>query len=309
MAWSIIVHGGAGKIPDSLGAEHRQGCEAAVSVGAELLAQGGSALDAVCAAVRVLEDNPLYNSGIGAAMDENGLPALDAALMRASDVAYGALGAVVGVRSAIEGARAVLEDGRHCLLAGPEALGFLRRAGVALCDPQLHLTEKTQSEWARRKAKLEAGIPAPATAEWAPLEEEESRNGNTVGCVARDQNGEIVAGTSTGGLLMRYGGRVGDTPIAGAGTYADPELGGASATGHGETMLRTVFSLQALYQLRSSPNPHEALHAALEHAKVRAGGTGGIIVIDPQGSPHWARNTPHMGVSWQKEGQELRSAF
>lgn len=309
--WSVIVHGGAGSIPGALEEPHRAGCARAVARAAELLGRGAPALDAVCAAVEVLEDDPVYNAGTGGALDQRGMLALDASVMRGEDLAYGAVGAVVGVKNPVRLARAVLEDGRHCLLVGPAALPFARRAGIPLTDPEAMITERARAEWVRRRAEI---APVPATADWAPLPDPDLPSpGNTVGCAARDRHGHVAAATSTGGLLMRYPGRVGDSPIAGAGTYARDDLGAASATGHGETMLRTCFSFQVLLDLRADPgrggDPAAVLQGALEDATRRAGGRGGVIAVLPDGRVAFARNTPAMGVAWQVEGEPAGTAF
>ena len=152
--WSIIVHGGAGAIPESLASLHRAGCAEAADVGAECLDSGGSALDAACAAVRVLESNPLFNSGRGSTLDARGLPLMDAAVARASDLAYGAVGQVLGVGSPVDLARAVLEDGRHCLLVGSGAVDFARRTGIRLQDPELDVTETARAAWRRAKEQI-----------------------------------------------------------------------------------------------------------------------------------------------------------
>jgi L-asparaginase / beta-aspartyl-peptidase len=305
MSWSIVVHGGAGNVPGKLEAEHRAGCQRAVEIGASILAAGGSALDAACAAVRVLEDDPCFNSGHGGALDEHGLPALDAAVMRGQDLAYGAVGAVLGVKNPIDLAKEILEDGRHCLLVGPSALEFARRRGVRLVDPSTMITDKTRKEWEARHREALAKIVTPPTAEWTPTQ------GNTVGCAVKDQQGNLAAATSTGGLLYRYAGRVGDSPIAGAGTYARNDLGAVSATGHGETMLRTVFGFQSLLALRERAGtaPSAILRRELDAARDRVGGTGGVIAILPDGEPVHARNTPAMSCAWQRSGSAIGTDF
>jgi len=292
--WSIIVHGGAGKIADSEAALHQDGCRRAARAGRDILAEGGSAIAAVIAAVRVLEDDPTFNAGIGGACDEHGVVMTDAAIMRGSDLAYGAAAAVTGIRNPIELAEAVLRDGKHALLVGPGALAFARRAGVARCDPRL----------------LEA---APSRAKWWGIDPITPVVSDTVGAVALDASGEIVAGTSTGGILGKYGGRVGDAPIAGAGTYARSDWGGISATGHGETMLRTVLGFSALQSLAAggpvSSGVSAVLRDALDAATARVGGRGGLIAVRPNGACCWARNTAHMGAAWISEGAEMASVF
>lgn len=313
--WSICVHGGAGKIPDDLETTHRAGCGRAAEAGAAVLEDGGGAIEAVCAAVRILEADPLYNAGRGAALDARGLPALDAALMRGSDLAYGAVGAVLGIEHPVDAARAVLEDGRHCLLVGPSALDFARGRGLSVVSPEAHITDGARAAWRRRRERFGLGDRPSPEAEWDPSEgliaATDPGHGNTVGAVARDARGEFAAATSTGGLLMRTPGRVGDSPIAGAGTYADAQLGAASATGHGETMMKTVFTYRLLTALSevAAGEGRACVRQVLDAARDRVGGTGGAIVIRPDGDVVFARNTPHMGVAWKRAGREIRTAF
>lgn len=314
--WAICVHGGSGDIPDALEIEHRSGCARAAEAGSAVLGDGGSALDAVCAAVRVLERDPLYNAGIGAALDRRGLPAVDAAVMRGSDLAYGAVGAVVGLENPVDAARAVLEDGRHCLLVGAAAGDFARSRGVRMVSPDRLVTPKSWAIYQRRLSALlegpyvEGQLPNPSLIA-ANVDPSDSGMGNTVGAVARDGRGTVAAATSTGGLSMRAPGRVGDSPIAGAGTYARDDLGAASATGHGETMMRTVFAFQALLDWAESSGRlgDEVLREALDRARDRVGGTGGVIAIRPDGTIAFARNTAHMGVAYKRAGEETRTAF
>lgn len=297
--WSIIVHGGAGAIDASLEETHRAGCLAAVEVARPILESGSSALDACCEAVRVLEDDPAFNAGVGSTLDATGAPATDAAVMRGSDLGYGAVACVVGVRHPIDLARAVLEDGRHCLLAGPPAVDFARKKGIALCDPAVMITERTRAVWEKRKREgVEVGE------DWKP--------GGTVGAVAVDSRGEVAAATSTGGTLLRLPGRIGDSPIAGAGTYARHDLGALSATGHGETMQKTVFAYAALLSLAEagqSADLADVLLRELDAAAAAAGGRGGAIAVLPDGRVAFARNTDHMGVAWQRSGASPGSAF
>ncbi|MCC7382147.1 MAG: isoaspartyl peptidase/L-asparaginase [Deltaproteobacteria bacterium] len=294
---SIIVHGGAGAIDEAQSAPHRLGCQRAAEAGARVLAAGGLALDAVIAAVRVLEDNPVFNAGTGGALDEDGLVLLDAAVMRGADLAYGAVGAVAGVQHPIDLARAVLDDGRHSILVGPGAIRFARKKGIALVDPRRLATDPSRAKWWFATAERRA--------------ESERPTGDTVGAVARDARGGVAAATSTGGILGKYAGRVGDSPVAGAGVYARDDLGAISATGHGETILKTVLGFQALAALSRAPERPAAqvLTEALDDATARAGGRGGLIVALPDGRVAFARNTPHMGVAWIEAGGDVQTAF
>jgi L-asparaginase / beta-aspartyl-peptidase len=321
--WSIIVHGGAGAINRTVEAAHRSGCARAAEAGAAILASGGASIDAACAAARVLEDDPTFNAGKGGALDERGLVSLDAAVMRGSDLAYGAVGAVAGVKNPIDLARAVLEDGRHSLLVGAGALDFARKRGIALADPARLVTRHARNEWRRKKNEREAEALSGKRSEpgdWTPVAEgdadAEHDEGDaplvgTIGVVARDRPGVICAATSTGGLTLRYAGRVGDSPIAGAGTYARDDLGGASCTGHGETMMKTVLAYAILRDLRGvrAEDATAVLERALADATARAQGKGGVIVLLADGTPAHARNTAHMGCAWRTENGPLAADF
>lgn len=307
--WSLVVHGGSGNILDRLESMHRSGCQKAVELGASILKEGGTALDAVCAAVRELEDDPVFNSGVGAALNEDGQPFLDAAVMNGDDLGYGAVTCVLGVRHPVELARAVLEDGRHCLLSGPGAVDFARKRGLSLGHPQHQVTSGAMREWQQLKQEVEQHGLFDPTRDWTPLDEDAPTAGNTVGAVARDDRGGVAAATSTGGTLMRYRGRVGDTPIAGSGTYADSNWGAISATGHGETMLRTAFGVRALIAMQGASDPESALDAVLNEAKVRVGGKGGAIVVLPDGRIVARKNTKAMGVAWQRAGTPVTTEF
>jgi beta-aspartyl-peptidase (threonine type) len=262
-----------------------------------VLEAGGSAVDAAQIAVRVLEDDEVFNAGVGGAVDESGLVMTDAAIFRGDDLGYGACGAVAGIRNPVDLARAILDDGKHCLLVGPGALDFARKKGVRLVDPRALEVDPSKARWWYASAS-----------DGPPLEPEV---GDTVGAVALDLQGSIAAATSTGGLLGKYAGRVGDSPIAGAGTYARNDWGGISATGHGETILKTVLGFQALQdlRLRAAEAPATVLFEALEQARAQVGGRGGLIAIRPSGQAAWARNTPHMGVAWIRRGGAVESTF
>ncbi|MFO0729012.1 MAG: isoaspartyl peptidase/L-asparaginase [Myxococcota bacterium] len=285
--WSLIVHGGAGAIDDRQSEPHQAGCRRAAEIGSKILEAGGSALDAVQAAVRALEDDEVFNAGTGGALDADGLVMTDAALFRGDDLAYGACGSVTGIRHPIDLARAILEDGKHALLVGPGALAFARARGVERVNPRKLEVDPSKAKW------------------WF------AAAGDTVGAVALDARGSIASATSTGGLLGKYAGRVGDSPIAGAGTYAKNGWGGVSATGHGETILRTVLGFQALVDLHGAlPGPMEAqLLGTLDRATAAVGGRGGLIAVLPSGAAGWARNTAHMGVAWVREGAPIQTAF
>ncbi|MBI4818540.1 MAG: isoaspartyl peptidase/L-asparaginase [Deltaproteobacteria bacterium] len=287
-SFSIIVHGGAGTIDDSQEPRHRSGCERATHAGQRVLLDGGTALDAVVAAIHVLEDDPVFNAGRGSTVDAEGMVTCDAALMRGEDLAFGAAGAVAGVANPIDLARAILEDGKYSFLVGPGAIRFARAHGVRLIDPSQLEADPSRSKWWTTRA--------------------EKPTGDTVGAVAKDARGRLAAATSTGGLLGKYAGRVGDSPIAGAGTYARDDWGAASATGHGETLMKVLAAYAAIRAMLAA-EPSEALVETLEEGLRRVGGRGGLIAALPDGRLAWARNTLHMGYAYALDDGAVVSGF
>jgi beta-aspartyl-peptidase (threonine type) len=279
VAQAIIVHGGAGSRPaDGPDAEAaRAGCARAAAIGYAILVAGGAALDAVEAAVRALEDDERFNAGRGSALTRAGTVEMDAAIMSGDRLRLGAVAALSGVRNPIELARRLLEDGEHALLVGAGALDFAREAGVPLVPDDFHITERARGDLARELARR--ALPA---------------GGGTVGAVAVDAAGHVAAATSTGGMVGQRPGRVGDSPLPGAGTYADDEAGAASATGHGERIMQVALTKTAVDLLRARP-AREAAAAALVTLE-RVGGRGGLIVIDKRGEVGVAFNTTSM--SW-----------
>ncbi len=273
----MIVHGGAGVESPELQDEQRAGCAAAVEAGWGVLANGGSALDAVGAAVAVLEDAPAFNAGRGACLTSAGTVEMDASIMDGSGLRAGAAAVVTAARNPVRLARAILDDGRQVLLAGPQADAFARAHGVDTCAPTDLVTERQLQRWQRRG-------PGSAT--------------GTVGAAAVDRAGHVAAATSTGGIFYKLPGRVGDSAVIGAGTYADDALGAASATGHGEAIMRVVLAKFVVECLRDGSDPAAAARRGITHLSQRAGGSGGIIVVDPFGRVGYACNTPHMTVGY-----------
>jgi beta-aspartyl-peptidase (threonine type) len=276
---AIVVHGGAGPRP-ATGPEAvaaREGCAAAAELGRTILLQGGSALDAVQAAVRALEDDERFNAGRGSCLTRAGTAEMDAALMDGRGLRLGAVGAISGVRNPIDLARRVLDDGEHVLLVGEGAVAFAREKGVALTPPDFHITEAQRAALARELARRGAKVAG----------------GGTVGAVAVDKTGHVAAATSTGGMVGKRPGRVGDTPLAGAGTYADDEAGAASATGHGERIIQVALTKTAVELLRAGvPAPDAATRAIATLGRVA--GKAGIILIDRAGHVGAAFNTTSM---------------
>jgi len=267
---ALIVHGGAGADPGGRD-ELRSGMREAVAAGWRALAGGGSALDAVEASVRSLEDHPRFNAGRGSVLTSEGTVENDASIMEGDMLRNGAVAAVSGVRNPITLARRIMEDGRHSLFAGPGALDRARALGVELCDPAELITEHQR----RRLAALQAG---------------------TVGAVALDRFGTIAAATSTGGTSGKLPGRVGDSALVGCGTYAESTLGGVSCTGDGEAIIRVTLARRSLEILKTVGDPSHAAEVALSVLVEEGRGQGGLILVDWRGRMGWARSTVLMPV-------------
>ena len=282
--WVILVHGGAGRSDNDAG--RRQGCQRSAATAGALLAGGGDALDAVQAAVRVLEDDPLFNAGTGACLTEDGLIELDAAIMEGSSLRAGGVCALPPFKNPIDVARAVLTDGRHVLYAGEGAAAFARAAGFQPSTSELMTTESARRKWRElQKGAMPSGsVPT-----------------GTVGAVARDARGVCAAATSTGGILGKKSGRVGDSPVVGAGTFADDEAGAASATGQGEGILRSCLGKTAVDAMRAGLDPESAARRAIDLLSGRLQSTGGIILVDRQGRIGWARST--LSMAWAALGR------
>jgi beta-aspartyl-peptidase (threonine type) len=280
----VLVHGGAGDVGADRVERHVQGCRQAALAAAEVLRAGGSALDAVERAAVVLEDDPSFNAGTGACLNEEGLIELDAAIVEGTGLRAGAVCALPPFANPIAIARAVLEDGRHVLYAAEGAARFALERGFARATSEAMTTEHARARWAEahaaRTAAARAGSGTPG--------------GGTVGAVARDARGGVAAATSTGGRVDKRVGRVGDSAVVGAGTYADDEAGACSATGNGEAILRVGLTRGAADLLRAGVHPEEAARAAIRAMGSRVGGTGGVIVVDRTGRLGFARNTPTM---------------
>lgn len=290
----VVVHGGAGLFPPDLLPECLAGCERAALAGASAIEKG--ALDAAVAAVRVLEDIPVTNAGYGSTLTSAGTVELEAAVMTGV-LEFGAVAACPPVESAIELARRVLQGGEHSLYAGTGALDFARSAGMKVFGSEDLIVERVRKRWEQVRA---AGADSMESASRIVRE---MIAGGTVGAVALDAQGSLAAATSTGGRLFKRPGRVGDTPLPGAGTYADAEAGGAaSATGEGEAILRVLLCRLAVEGLRGHAAPQQAGMAAIETLERRTGGKAGLILVDSRGRIFAGRNTPSMPWAWCRPG-------
>jgi beta-aspartyl-peptidase (threonine type) len=286
MVPGLIVHGGAGADPDDK-PTYREALSDALRRGWAVLRGGGSALDAIEGAVQAMEEHPRLNAGYGSALTEHGTVECDASIMEGDTLQAGAVGAVSGVRSAIGLARRILDDGRHILLVGDGAHAFARDQGVPLCSPDALVTDRQRRSLADHLA-----------ARREKARQTDRAVGGTVGAVAIDVHGRIVAGTSTGGYTGKRPGRVGDSALIGSGTYADSRLGGVSTTGHGEAFIRTVLAKTALDILRELDDPQLAAEISLDIVREEGRGSGGLILMDWRGRLAYATSTTFMPVGW-----------
>lgn len=289
----VLVHGGAGAVPPARRAIHAEGCRRAAEAGLALLVEGGSALDAAVRAVEVLEDDPLFNAGTGGCLTADGRLELDAAVMEGDALRFGGVACLPPFKNPVRVARAVLEDGQHTLYAGEGAARFAREHGFAPADPEAMITDAARVRLARVEADR-------ADRTWA---------GGTVGAVAYDGEGHVAAATSTGGTVGKRPGRVGDTPLPGAGTFADDLAGACSATGGGEAILRYGLARHVCELLRAGVPAKEAAEAAIAGFGARVGGHGGIIVVSPRGDAAFARNTETMSYALAREGRAVEHGY
>jgi beta-aspartyl-peptidase (threonine type) len=283
--YCVLVHGGAGNVPVERRALHTAGCLRAARAAAGILAAGGAALDAVEIAVRALEDDPLFNAGTGACLNEEARVEHDASIMEGRDLRAGGVCALAGFANPVAVARAALEEGRHVLYAAHGAARFAIARGFVPAGDAALITEAA-------RAALTAAQAGGGAISWA---------GSTVGAVARDAEGRCAAATSTGGMVNKRVGRVGDSPIIGAGTYADDEAGASSTTGNGEAMIRLSVARAVAERMRAGARAEEAARAEIARALGRLGATGGLIAIDREGRWGIARSTVTM--SWALAGE------
>ncbi|MFP4207840.1 MAG: isoaspartyl peptidase/L-asparaginase family protein [Wenzhouxiangella sp.] len=285
---AIAIHGGAGtiergKLSDAQESAIRAALDEAIEAGHRVLTEGGSSLDAVVAAVRILEDAPEFNAGRGAVLTHEGTVELDASIMDGASLAAGAVASVQGIRHPIEAARAVMTDSPHVMLVSQGATAFAESIGLELKDPDWFITEFRAEQLQAVQARQDASVQL--SEDWF----------STVGAVALDADGNLAAATSTGGMTNKQWGRVGDSPIIGAGTYADNRACAVSATGHGEFFIRHVVAYDICARMRyQNLSLADSAHAVVNDVLVEAGGDGGVIAIDAQGSIAMPFNTEGM---------------
>ena len=312
--WALIIHGGAGVIErasmdPATEAAYREALASAVAEGQRVLEKGGDALDAVEAAIKVMEDDPLFNAGRGAVFTAEGRNELDSAIMDGASMKAGSVAGVTRTRHPISLARAVMEKSPHVMLIGAGADQFAGSVGLEQVDPAFFFTERRweQLEKALNDQRLPiptrpANAPAPAKQISLGPQPDDHRFG-TVGVAALDQRGNIAAGTSTGGMTAKRWNRVGDAPIIGAGTYADNRSCAVSATGSGEYFIRLTVArtICALVQYRGM-SLQAAADDVVQKQLPAINGDGGVIALTADGQLAWSFNTPGMYRAKVSEG-------
>jgi beta-aspartyl-peptidase (threonine type) len=306
---SLIVHGGAWDIPDDAVDACKAGCERALAAGWSILNQGGSALDAVQAAVMVLEDDPAFDAGFGSHLTLDGHVECDAIIMDGTTLRAGSVAALRRIRNPIRLARHVLENCPHMMLVADGAERFAADQGLELCPPDELIANAERDAWLKCRNSEHAAA------------HHRGHEQGTVGAVALDGDGRLFAATSTGGTCCKLSGRVGDSPLIGCGCYADAEVGGVSCTGYGEAIMKVVLAKTAADFLRhpvgTDPNPSPSILpkpstpdvaalAAREAVSVlakRTHATGGLILLDRKGNPGFAFNTPRMAYAYVADGK------
>jgi L-asparaginase / beta-aspartyl-peptidase len=293
--YALVIHGGAGNMnfqnfPEESQSKYRSALDSALQLGLDVLEGGGASIDAVELVIRYMEDNPLFNAGRGAVFTSEGKNELDASIMTGQDLNAGAVAGVTDIKHPISAARAVMEQSEHVMMAGHGASVFAEQAGVEIVDPSWFFTEERYESYRRALEKEKHG---------------------TVGCVALDQQGNLCAGTSTGGMTLKKYGRIGDSPIIGAGTYANNNTCGVSGTGHGEYFIRwTVAHQISVLMEYKGYDVEQAANEVINRTLVEVGGEGGVICLDRYGRAAMVTNTSGMFRAYgNSEGERFVGIF
>lgn len=299
MSFTLVIHGGAGNITPAMmnkqqEEEYTAGLRAALDKGAEILNSGGAALDAVVAAITVLEDNPIFNAGRGSVFTKKGINEMDAAIMDGSTLAAGAIAGVRNIKNPIKLAREVMLHSGHVFLSGSGAAEFALKQGIEQATDEYLYNKMRYEQWVEirdsdfyqldhKEDNLKGTAPNP------------DHKFGTVGAVARDTNGNIAGGTSTGGMTNKRFGRIGDSPVVGAGTYANNATCAISCTGHGEYFLRAVVAhdVSCLMEYKGL-SLQEACDTVIKDKLVKMGGEGGLIAVDAKGNFDFCFNSAGM---------------
>jgi beta-aspartyl-peptidase (threonine type) len=294
----LVIHGGAGTITRAsmtgdAEKQYREALEQSLRIGQAVLVKGGSSMDAVEASIRFMEDSPLFNAGKGAVFTHDGRNELDASVMDGKTKKAGSVAGVTIIRNPITAARAVMERSEHVMMVGRGAELFATKMGLDIVDPSYFWTERRWKSLQNELLKEEGQKPK------AEMALPDDKKFGTVGAVAVDRNGDLAAGTSTGGMTNKKFGRVGDAPIIGAGTYADNESCAVSATGHGEFFIRwtVAYDIAALMKYRGltvRQAGDEVIHKKLAPVK----GEGGVIILDAKGNFAMPFNSEGMYRGW-----------
>ena len=336
---TLLIHGGAWAMPDDAVAAHENGVRNALRAGWAVLERGGSSLDSVGAALTVLEDDDTFDAGRGAFLTRDGRVQLDAILMSGADLRAGGVACVERIRNPIQAARLVLERSPHVYFVGPGAESFAADHGLPLISNHDLVIDRERERLARFQEAEAAGLPDTTFAGSAPdplarekdqaqeeipvndaiehglpselqFDDPTLHSHDTVGAVALDVNGNLAAGTSTGGTLSKAPGRVGDSSLIGCGCYADNESAAVSLTGWGEPIMKLVLGKWAVDRVAAGSSPQQAATEAISYLHRRLGGHGGIILLGPDGRLGLAHNTPRMAWGWatadeQRVGTDL----
>lgn len=310
----IAIHGGAGTLSRAhISAEQERAYHAALQqvllAGQAVLAQGGTAMEAVCEAVRLLEDCPLFNAGHGAVFTAEATHELDAAVMDGTTLAAGAVAGVSRIRNPVQAARAVMQNGQHVLMVAEGAERMAQEAGLATVEPSYFSTPARHAQLLAAQAR-QAGVVLDhdGAAALAGRAIDEGRKMGTVGAVALDAHGHLAAATSTGGMTNKLPGRLGDSPLIGCGTYADDRTAAVSCTGHGESFIRVAAAHDVCARMAyGGASLEAATHAVVHEALPAVQGTGGLIAVDRQGNVCLPFNTEGMYRGIARVGQAPES--
>jgi len=307
--FAIIIHGGAGTIlkknmtPEKEAAYKAKLTEA-IKTGYAILKNGGSSLDAVEKTINIMENSPLFNAGKGAVFTNAGTNEMDASIMTGQDLNAGAVAGVKNIKNPISAARKVMTNSDHVLLSGDGASVFAKEQGLEIVDPSYFYTEKRFKSLQRIKEK-EANKTATKTTAFYDADIQNSKFG-TVGCVALDKNGNITAGTSTGGMTNKRWNRIGDSPIIGAGTYANNATCGVSSTGWGEYFIRAMVAHDISARMEyKNVSLKEATQNVIQKKLTKLGGTGGVVALDKNGNMVFEFNTAGMYRASMSDKEKL----
>ena len=294
---SIAVHGGAWDIPDGLVERNIRGCERAAAIGHDVLESGASALDAAVEAVASMEDDPSFNAGVGAVLNQKGRVELDAMVMEGASLKFGAVAAIQYMRNPIRVAKTVLGKSGRSLIIGDGAIAHAEASGFARCRTEDLLVGRELDDY---QEFLRTGVMR--------TRRHFAGEADTVGACAIDCEGHVACATSTGGIPRKHPGRVGDSPLVGCGGYADDRVGAASATGWGEQIMSVVLSKTALDLLAQHTDPMQSSMDALRVLEDRVNGLGGIIMVSNDGRIGLHHNTPRMAFAFVEGPTDRRRA-